>query len=179
MAELAYTPSHTPMKRDDWPTLGEMVTSGKKVVVFMDKGFEPKETPMPTSTSTSTSLMIRDLSTTDYIIPQFSSMWEDPYDPDNSDFVCRVDRTQGPLAPDQQLNLINHNLNINFLNVGHGLRIPNRSDAPVTNRISSIIEHAGHCAPFVNGKNPNFVLLDWVHIGQGARAVDSLNGFGS
>jgi hypothetical protein len=182
MAKLAYPPPHAPMKRDDWPTLGEMVSSGKRVVVFMDKGFEPTQ-QAPAPTSTEQKQLSPPLETTpspdDYIIPQFPAMWEDPYDPDNSDFVCRVDRTQGPLEPHQQLNLINHNLNINLLNIGHGFRIPNRSNAPITNRISSIIEHAGHCARFVNGNNPNFVLLDWVHIGQGARAVDSLNGFGS
>lgn len=26
------------MSRDDWPTLGEMIESGKRVVIFMDKG---------------------------------------------------------------------------------------------------------------------------------------------
>jgi hypothetical protein len=172
MAGLAYTTPHSPMKRDDWPTLGEMITSGKRVVVFMDKGFEPKHS------SASTSLTTRRPPETGYIIPQFQAMWEDPYDPDNSDFACRVDRTQGPLAPNQQLNLINHNLNINLFGIiGRGLRIPNRSNAPVTNRISSITEHAENCAPFADEKKPNFVLLDWVDIGQGARAVELLNGF--
>jgi hypothetical protein len=36
--DLAYVPPHLPMKQSDWPTLGEMINSGKRVVVFLDAG---------------------------------------------------------------------------------------------------------------------------------------------
>ena len=35
---MAYVPPRPVMSRDDWPTLGEMIESGKRVVIFMDKG---------------------------------------------------------------------------------------------------------------------------------------------
>ena len=38
IASLAYVPPHTPMKRTEWPTLGSLIDSGKRVVVFMDYG---------------------------------------------------------------------------------------------------------------------------------------------
>ena len=34
----AYIPSSIPVKRGDWPTLGSMIDSGKRVVIFMDYG---------------------------------------------------------------------------------------------------------------------------------------------
>lgn len=35
---LAYVPPTKPSKQSDWPTLGQMIDSGKRVVVFMDSG---------------------------------------------------------------------------------------------------------------------------------------------
>jgi len=133
-------------------------------------------------------------------------MWEDEYDPTNPKFPCKVDRTAGPLEPSQQLNLINHNLNTNIIPIGRGLRIPDRLDSPRTNSFYSYVwfpfpffsfmvhatgggkvnhlfflfrieAHAEHCAPLANQNRPNFVLLDFVNIGQAPIAVAHLNGF--
>lgn len=126
-------------------------------------------------------------------------MWEDEYDPTDSKFPCKVDRTAGSLSPSQQLNLINHNLNYNLIPIGRGLRIPDRLDSPRTNSVYSYVEllkihcmtrttvidgtsvrivaHANHCAPLAGDQFPNFVLLDFVNIGQATRAVAQLNGF--
>ena len=71
----------------------------------------------------------------------YIKMWEDEYDPTNPKFPCKVDRTAGSLAPNQQLNLINHNLNINFLPFGRGLRIPDRLDSLRTNSIHSYVSN--------------------------------------
>lgn len=38
IAPLAYVPPTSPLKQSDWPTLGDMIDSGKRVVVFMDSG---------------------------------------------------------------------------------------------------------------------------------------------
>lgn len=38
IAELAYIPPHLPMAQTDWPTLGELIDSGKRVVAFLDYG---------------------------------------------------------------------------------------------------------------------------------------------
>lgn len=42
---------------------------------------------------------------------------------------------------------------------------------------SRILQHAAHCSKFVDDRNPNFVLVDYVNVGQGVLAVDKLNGF--
>ena len=49
---MSYVPPQTPMTRNDWPTLKEMLDSGGRVVVFMDKGAENGTVP--------------------YILPQFT-----------------------------------------------------------------------------------------------------------
>lgn len=34
--KISYVPPHQPMKREEWPTLGEMLDSGRRVVTFID-----------------------------------------------------------------------------------------------------------------------------------------------
>jgi len=157
LANMSYVPPQSPMTRDQWPTLKEMLDSGKRVVVFMDKGADEKQVP--------------------FILPQFPMMWEDAYDPTDSKFPCKVDRTAGPLLPSQQLNLMNHNLNIDLMPIGRGIRLPDRLNSPRTNSVNSIKAHASHCAPLENDQYPNFVLVDFVNIGQAVTAVAQLNGF--
>jgi len=158
-ADMAYVPPQSsPMMRDQWPTLREFLDTGKRLVIFIDKGAEDN-TAVP------------------YLFSQFTVMWEDAYDPIDSKFPCKVDRTSGPLLPSQQLNLMNHNLDFELIPIGHGLRIPDRLNTPRTNSIYSIMAHASHCAPLVNDLYPNFVLLDFVNIGQAQEAVARLNGF--
>ena len=43
--------------------------------------------------------------------------------------------------------------------------------------LSRILKHAAHCLRIVDDQNPNFVLVDYVNVGQAALAVDKLNGF--
>lgn len=33
---MAYVPPSIPVKQSEWPTLGELINSGKRVIVFMD-----------------------------------------------------------------------------------------------------------------------------------------------
>uniref|UniRef100_A0A8H7XQT5 Uncharacterized protein n=1 Tax=Psilocybe cubensis TaxID=181762 RepID=A0A8H7XQT5_PSICU len=160
ITDMAYVPPQPVMSRDDWPTLGEMIESGKRVVIFLDQGAESRTEPA-----------------VEFILPQFQMVWEDKFDPTDARFPCKVDRTAGPLAPAQQLSLINHNLNANIFPIGRGILIPDRLHSPMTNGINSILEHSTHCAPYVEDRNPNFVLLDYVNVGQGLEAVNRLNGF--
>jgi len=67
-----------------------MTASGKHVVIFLDKGAEVRT------------------GSAGFILPEFQMVWEDKMDPTEIKFPCKVDRTAGPLAPSQQLNLINH-----------------------------------------------------------------------
>jgi len=40
-----------------------------------------------------------------------------------------------------------------------------------------IVANSNGCAPLSGNRAPNFVLLDFVNIGQGLQAVNQLNGF--
>jgi hypothetical protein len=162
MNNLAYVPPQPVMTRRDWPTLGNMISSGKRVVVFMDKGFKGRKE-----------------ANAEFMLPEFKMLWEDSYDPTDIAFPCKVERTAGPLAPREQLNLINHNLNANLLPVvgERGFLLPDRLNTPRTNSLDLILQHAAHCSKFVDDRNPNFVLVDYVNVGQGVLAVDKLNGF--
>lgn len=40
-----------------------------------------------------------------------------------------------------------------------------------------IVAHANGCAGFAGGRAPNFVILDYVNVGQTVAAVNKLNGF--
>lgn len=42
---LAYVPPQSTTARDEWPTLGELVDSGKRLVVFMDYGADFSAAP--------------------------------------------------------------------------------------------------------------------------------------
>ncbi|KNZ77622.1 hypothetical protein J132_04989 [Termitomyces sp. J132] len=137
---LAYVPPSRPVKRDDWPTLGQLIDSGKRVIVFLDAGADGSDGGI-----------------VDFILPEFDmasgkrllfslicyllfislQVFEDPFDPTDPTFPCQVDRISGPLSPADHENLINHNLNINILPIGDGVLISDRDDAPVTNSIDS------------------------------------------
>lgn len=120
MNNLAYVPPQPVMTRRDWPTLGNMISSGKRVVVFMDKGFKGRKE-----------------ANAEFMLPEFKMLWEDSYDPTDIAFPCKVERTAGPLAPREQLNLINHNLNANLLPVvgERGFLLPDRLNTPRTNSL--------------------------------------------
>lgn len=51
---LTFVPPASPVKKSDWPTLGEMIDSKKRVVVFMDSN--------------------ADVSKVDFILPQFDNV---------------------------------------------------------------------------------------------------------
>jgi len=161
---IAYIPPvnvlETPMTRSQWPTLGEMINSGLRVVTFMDFGAGANGT---------------DGTPVDYILPEFTMLWEPPFDSTDPTFPCSVNRTSGPLSTVQHLNMLNHNLDVNIL----GILIPDVAAASTTNGVASILEDANGCAPLAGGVAPNFVMLDFVNIGEGLQAVNQLNGFSS
>ncbi|TFK35682.1 PLC-like phosphodiesterase [Crucibulum laeve] len=162
ISDLAYVPNEPIPKRDDWPTLGDMIETKKRVVVFLDKGAAAPEGG----------------ALVDFILPQFQMIWEDKYSSTDDKFPCKVDRTEKPLAPVDQLNMINHNLNLNIFPIGPVL-IPHRLVAPKTNSVNTIFSHAYGCSNFTEERAPNFVMLDFVNVGQGMEAVNRLNGFTS
>ncbi|KAF5319583.1 hypothetical protein D9619_008370 [Psilocybe cf. subviscida] len=154
---LAYVPPTVPMKQSDWPTLGQLIDSGKRVVVFLDSG--------------------ADVSSVPFILPEFEMIWETPFSVTDSSFPCLVDRINGPLSTADHSYMINHSLNKNILPVGNGVIVSDPLDAPTTNGIPSIVANANKCVPLSGAnRNPQFLLLDYVNLGQGFAAAAQLNG---
>ncbi|EIM90665.1 PLC-like phosphodiesterase, partial [Stereum hirsutum FP-91666 SS1] len=155
IATIAFVPPSLPVAFDEWPTLGEMISSGKRVVVFMDFGAETGGV--------------------NYILPEFEMIWEPPFDSTDSTFPCSVDRIEGPLSTTDHMFLLNHFLDINVF--GTGVLISDPGDAPTTNSVPSILADAAGCAALGGGRFPNFVLLDYVDLGDAFTAADTMNGF--
>lgn len=70
------------------------------------------------------------------------------------------------------MNLLNHYLDLGLFNI----TIPNLSQASVTNAPPSVLADANGCAPLNGGRNPNFLLVDWVNTGNVVGAAEMLNG---
>lgn len=102
-----YYPPKIPMGLHDWPTLGEMIMTGKRVVFFMD--YQANQTKYP------------------WLMDEFSQMWETPYSPTNPKFPCTEQRPPGLShhAAETRLYLANHNLNLEIQFGTLDLLIPN------------------------------------------------------
>jgi len=150
---LTYVPPSLPVKQSDWPTLGELIQMGKRVIVFMD--FNSNTTAVP------------------YILPEFEMIWETPFDVTNSSFPCTVDRIRGPLSQTDHMNLLNHYLDLGFFN--DSITIPDLTDSNTTNSVSSLTAGSNACVSLNSNRNANFLLLDWVDIGDAFNASERLN----
>lgn len=94
LADYLYSPKYVPQHKDQWPTLGEMILSGQRAVVFMD--YNANQTAVP------------------YILDEFTHMWETPFSPQDPAFPCDIQRPPGlntTVAREDYMYLANHNLN--------------------------------------------------------------------
>ncbi|KAJ7884127.1 PLC-like phosphodiesterase [Mycena olivaceomarginata] len=154
---LAFVPPSIPVKQADWPTLGSMIDSGKRVVVFMDSGADGADA-------------------VDFIMPEFQMIWEAPFSSVDPTFPCKIDRIAGPLADVDHMYMINHNLNKNLISLGStDVLVSDPVDAPTTNGVDSILADANGCAPLGGNRAPNFVLVDYVNLGDPFTAAAQLN----
>lgn len=143
LADLAYVPPFktTPSDTLNWPSLGSMISSGKRVVIFLDANADP--------------------SVVNYILPEFIYMWETPFDQSNPSFPCTVDRPSSIAGqfPTGRLSVVNHFLDKELT---PSVLIPDTSALNVTNGLSgpgSLGAQAGACSALY-GRYPNFLLVD-------------------
>ncbi|KAF8183666.1 PLC-like phosphodiesterase [Pholiota molesta] len=137
---LAYVPPSVPVKQSDWPTLGELIDSGKRVVVFLDSG--------------------ADTSSVNFILPEFEMIWETPFSVTDASFPCSVDRINGPLSTADHSYMINHSLNKNIIPIGGGVIVSDPLDAPTTTEsLRAIMANVNKCLPLGANRNPQFLLL--------------------
>ena len=142
---MAFVPNFTttPSDLSSWPTLGSMISTGKRVVIFMD--YYSNQSAVP------------------YILDEFSFMWETPFDQTDSNFPCVVDRPPGLKGqiPKGRLSVINHFLDTTLTS---NILVPDRSALDVTNGVSgpgSLGQQADDCAQ-IYGAYPNFFLVDCI-----------------
>jgi hypothetical protein len=95
IVDYLYTPMYIPQHKDQWPTLGEMILSNNRVVMFMDYYANQDSVP--------------------YIMEEFTHMWETPFSPQNPDFPCTIERPpelDPKEAHENFMYMANHNLNV-------------------------------------------------------------------
>ena len=88
--KLAFVPSTSPnqLAYDDWPTIGELIDTGKRLVVFLDYGAAENKVP--------------------YILNQYKYFFETPFDMTDASFnTCAINRPPGS-SPDGKMMLVNH-----------------------------------------------------------------------
>jgi hypothetical protein len=141
LSDLAFIPKSNPLPASQWPTLGEMIDSGRRLVVFMDNGANDTNFP--------------------YLIPEFTNIWETAFDVTDPSFSCAVNRSQGDTS--QQMYLINHFLDSNQAILGSVNSLaPDKGQLNVTNAANgpgSLGQQASDCTA-QNGRPPNFLLVD-------------------
>lgn len=118
MKQLAYYPPKFPMALHDWPTLSELILTGKRALFFLD--YNANETAIP------------------WLMDEFSQMWETPFSPTNPSFPCTEQRPPGlsHKEAENRMYMANHNLNLE-LNLGTlSILIPNTAKIDQTNGVS-------------------------------------------
>lgn len=149
LKQYIYQPPKTAMTLEDWPTLGELIISGKRVITFIDYNFDTTAVP--------------------YMLWEFYNIWETPYSPTNFDFPCTLGRPEGisDEKRDGMMYIANHNLNVEVSIAGASLLIPNTVELNVTNGLNgtgSLGLMSNQCT-VDHGRPPNFLLVDYYNIG--------------
>lgn len=152
-------PSHDPSILDSWPTLGELIGNGTRLVTFLDYGA---------------------LDTVPYILPEFLYFWETPFDMTDPSFPqCIIDRPgglgQNLAEANQRMYIINHFLDTEMM----GMDIPDRRDARTTNAVTgkdSIDAQVDLCQK-QHRRAPKSILVDFFEKGNVFAVQDALNGF--
>ncbi|KAM5441890.1 hypothetical protein MferCBS31731_003152 [Microsporum ferrugineum] len=138
----------------DWPTLRELIKTGKRLIVFVDSKADTNRFP--------------------YLLDEFSYYFETPFSTTDENFPqCTLDRPAGG-TPDGRMYLVNHTLNVNIL----GIFLPDRFKAGRTNAAvgqGSIGAQVDLCNSIYHRK-PNVVLLDFITEGDVLKAERTMNG---
>lgn len=132
--------------RYNWPTLGNIIDGGKTVVTFI------------TNTEAD--------STYNYLLPEFSYIWENPYDQTSTPFDCSVNRIGSGLDSSNLMFLSNHFLDQNVTFLGFNFVTPKIDELDTTNSAQSI---ESGCP------NPTFVLVDYYDYGSVFQAAASVS----
>jgi hypothetical protein len=116
LAPYLYEPAYVPQRLNQWPTLSEMILTGKRVVMFIDYNANQTEVP--------------------YVLDEYSHFFSTPFSPTDRNFPCTLQLPLGLSHEDAQKNymyIANHNLNTPVSFAGFDLLIPNTANINETN----------------------------------------------
>ncbi|KAF8913071.1 PLC-like phosphodiesterase [Gymnopilus junonius] len=141
---VSYTPPSLTIPASQWPTLGSLIDSGKRLLTFLDNG--------------------ADLTSVPYLLDEFTNVWESAFDVTDPTFDCNVNRTKGDTST--QMYLINHFLDTTVFNQP----VPDVAHANITNSASGSGSLGAQVATCVTtqGRPPNFMLVDFYEYGGGS-----------
>jgi hypothetical protein len=120
LLQYIYQPPKTAMTLSDWPTLGELIVSQKRVIAFIDYNFNTAEVP--------------------WLLWEFYNVWETPFSPTDVDFPCTIGRPDG-LGNErarEMLYMANHNLNAEIAIGDLSILIPNTAVLNLTNGVEGV-----------------------------------------
>lgn len=170
----AFIPSTSPadLTIDQWPTLGQMIGAGQRLVVFL--GMLDHKIDLASLLTD----LDYDANTTEvpYILEEFNYFFETPYDTTNAAFPeCSIDRPSGASATGR-MYLVNHFLDLDIF----GIDIPDEMAASKTNAATgsgSIGAQVAICVGLYS-RYPNVVLLDYFDQGSPGWSVaqNTMNG---
>ncbi|KAK3988649.1 hypothetical protein QBC44DRAFT_329050 [Cladorrhinum sp. PSN332] len=150
LLQYVYTPQVIPPRREDWPTLAQMILTGQRVVMFLD--YMANATAYP------------------WLLDEFSAMWETPFDPLDDTFPCVVQRPPDLSREDaaRRMYLMNHNLNVEVSLLGQAILVPAVSSLNTTNDSKgngSLGMAAEQCRQAWDGRAPNVLNVDYYNYG--------------
>lgn len=149
LLEYAYTPPTVPMSLASWPTLGEMILSGKRVVFMLDYGADQTSIP--------------------WLLDEFGQMWETPFSSTNRDFICVVDRPPSQNRDESldRMYMANHNLNVELSFGSFNLLVPAFPLLYETNAVAGYGSAGAQVTGCTSdwGRPPNFLLVDYYNLG--------------
>ena len=118
IADLAFIPptTNTSLMYNQWPTLGDLIENGKRVVLYMDSKADQSRVP--------------------YILDEFTYMWETKFSPTDPNFPCTVDRPSNQITNEGKLYMANHNLNVELQVLGETVLLPDKVNLNRTNAAS-------------------------------------------
>ncbi|KAB5588319.1 hypothetical protein CTheo_8235 [Ceratobasidium theobromae] len=148
IVDISYAPTTASVTADQWPTLGTLIDSGKRLLTFMDNS--------------------ADFTVAPYLIDEFSNIWETPYDVTDTAFPCTLNRTDG--TADGKMGLSNHFLYTYASVVGVQTLVPDKASLNQTNAASGVGSlglEAQTCVA-AHGKHQTFFLVDYYNYGLGS-----------
>ncbi|KAI9320978.1 PLC-like phosphodiesterase [Dichotomocladium elegans] len=138
-----------------WPTLNELIASGKRVINFIETGADQSAVP--------------------WLHSEFDYIIQTPYENTNeTSFSCVYGRPSDPANPAQMMYGMNHYLYGTLPWGQYTIQVPQSGSANKTNSRESLGLEATECTQAF-GKQPNFLIVDFYNRGTTFEIAAALN----